>query len=140
MSKPPYINNSEEWSDLFSCEVLEQTATTKLVQITPGPKCQNPHGFLHGGIQSLLIDELTMKYLYVALPNYRFLTVRMDITYIKPIRINPFILSIEIGKIDLTNNRGDATISLYSLSNNLLSTAHFEFALYIKKELNETKS
>lgn len=133
MTKPEYINNSEEWANLFTCEILEQTNTYRITKLTPTDNCQNPHGFLHGGIQALAIDELTMKFLYIAQPNYRFLTVKMSIEYVKPARIAPFKININISKIDFTSNRGHAIINLYTMSDTLLTTANFEFALFRKK-------
>jgi acyl-coenzyme A thioesterase PaaI-like protein len=133
MPKPEYINNSEEWANLFTCEILEQSNTQRIAKLTPTDGCQNPHGFLHGGIQALAIDELTMKFLYIPQPDYRFLTVRMSIEYIKPIRIVPFKIDIKIDKIDFTSNRGSAIINLYTMSDTLLTTANNEFAMFRKK-------
>jgi len=133
MTKPNYINNSEEWTSLFDCEILEQTNTQRIAKLIPTASCQNPHGSLHGGIQALAIDELTMKFLYIAQPDYRFLTVKMSVEYIKPARISPFKININITGIDFTSNRGHAIINVYTMSDTLLTTANFEFALFRKK-------
>lgn len=140
MAKPEY-SNSKEWEHLLLCDIIEEADDHAEMILTTTEACQNPHGFLHGGIQAFAVDEYAMKFLYRAFPAYRFLTVGMIIDYIKPIRLGKFKFDIKITNIDLTTNRGHAIITLSSFSGTLCTKADFEFSMYRKKqESNEIKS
>lgn len=132
MSKPEY-DNSKEWEHLLLCEIIEETEDHSEMILTTTEACQNPHGFLHGGIQAFAVDEYSMKFLYRAFPAYRFLTVGMIIDYVKPIRLGKFKFGIKITDVDLTTCRGHAIITLCSISGTLLTKAEFNFSMYRKK-------
>ena len=132
MTKPSYYD-SKEWEHLLLCEPIVETEDRAEMLLTTTDACQNPHGFLHGGIQAFAVDEYAMKFLYRAFPAYRFLTVKLNIDYIKPIRLGSFKFGIKITDVDLTTNRGHAIITLCSTSDTVLTKANFEFAMYRKK-------
>jgi len=132
MTKPSYYD-SKEWEHLLLCKIINETEDHAEMLLTTTDACQNPHGFLHGGIQSFAIDEYAMKFLYRTFPAYRFLTVKLIIDYIKPIRLGTFKFGIKIIDADLTTNRGHAIITLCNISGKVLTKADFKFSMYRKK-------
>ena len=132
---PDYYSNSEEWNVLFASEIMESDSQHRISKITLTDKCKNPHKFLHGGVQGLMADELTMKFIYPTFPNYRFLTESMDIQYKKPMRITPFIYDASIYELDLDNNYGVVSIKFRNETNTILyTTVSLKFTMYLKKE------
>ena len=137
---PDYYSNSEEWNVLFSSEILESDAQHRISKITLTDKCKNPHKFLHGGVQGLMADELTMKFIYPAFPKYRFLTESMDIQYKKPMRIVPFIYDATISELDLNKNCGVVSIKFRNEANTIVyTTISLKFTMYLKKEYLTTE-
>ncbi len=105
----------------------------------PQQRFQGYFNILHGGIQATLMDEIASWLVFTHLKTGG-VTVRLDVSYKKPVYTNKGALKIEANLTDKKRNIAIISVSLSDQSGNLCSQATAHYYLFSKEKAKKKLS